>query len=108
MPEDTKAGMIQAFLDSWPGDIVCSKQDYKKRNLNGIGPRNCRKKVSEKNGKLPAAYDKAVRRVKCGMMLLQVWHSFFERRDAMSEKRDNRNRILCEGQYQRTLKKAYR
>ena len=29
MPEDTKAGMIQAFLDSYPGDIVCSKQLYK-------------------------------------------------------------------------------
>ena len=26
MPEDTKAGMIQAFLDSYPGDTVCSKQ----------------------------------------------------------------------------------
>ena len=25
MPEDTKAGMIQAFLDSYPGDTVCSK-----------------------------------------------------------------------------------
>lgn len=30
------------------------------------------KKFLKKNGKLPAAYDKAVRRVKCGMMLLQV------------------------------------
>ena len=29
MPEDTKAGMIQAFLDSCPGDTVCSKQLYK-------------------------------------------------------------------------------
>ena len=29
MPEDTKAGMIQAFLDSYPGDTVCSKQLYK-------------------------------------------------------------------------------
>ena len=29
MPEDTKAGMIQAFLDSFPGDTVCSKQLYK-------------------------------------------------------------------------------
>ena len=29
MPEDTKAGMIQAFLDSYAGDTVCSKQPYK-------------------------------------------------------------------------------
>ena len=29
MPEDTKAGMIQAFLDSYSGDTVCSKQLYK-------------------------------------------------------------------------------
>ena len=29
MPEDTKVGMIQAFLDSYPGDTVCSKQLYK-------------------------------------------------------------------------------
>ena len=29
MPEDTKAGMIQAFLDSYAGDTVCSKQLYK-------------------------------------------------------------------------------
>ena len=29
MPEDTKAGMIQAFLDGYPGDTVCSKQLYK-------------------------------------------------------------------------------
>ena len=37
------------------------------------------------------------------MMLSQVWLSFLERRDSMSEKRrDNRNRILREGEYQRT------
>lgn len=29
MPEDTKAGMIQAFLDSYTGNTVCSKQLYK-------------------------------------------------------------------------------
>ena len=29
MPEDTKAGMIQAFLDSYQGDTICSKQLYK-------------------------------------------------------------------------------
>ena len=29
MPEDTKAGMIQAFLDSFAGDTVCFKQLYK-------------------------------------------------------------------------------
>ena len=29
MPEDTKAGMIQAFLDSYTGDTVCSKQLYR-------------------------------------------------------------------------------
>ena len=29
MPEDTKAGMIQAFLDGYHGDAVCSKQLYK-------------------------------------------------------------------------------
>ena len=29
MPEDTKAGMIQAFIDSYAGDTVCSKQLYK-------------------------------------------------------------------------------
>ena len=29
MPEDTKAGMIQAFLDSYAGDTVCSKQLYR-------------------------------------------------------------------------------
>ena len=29
MPEDTKAGTIQAFLDSYTGDTVCSKQLYK-------------------------------------------------------------------------------
>ena len=29
MPEDTKTGMIQAFLDSYAGDTVCSKQLYK-------------------------------------------------------------------------------
>ena len=29
MPEDTKAGMIQAYLDSYAGDTVCSKQLYK-------------------------------------------------------------------------------
>ena len=27
--EDTKAGMVQAFLDSYPGNTVCSKQLYK-------------------------------------------------------------------------------
>lgn len=37
------------------------------------------------------------------MMLSQVWLSFLERRDSMSEKRrDNCNRILREGEYQRT------
>ena len=35
MPEDTKAGMIQAFLDSYTGDTVCSKQLYKEA-LNHI------------------------------------------------------------------------
>ena len=36
------------------------------------------------------------------MMLSQVWLSFLERRDPMSEKRrDKRNRILREGEYQR-------
>ena len=35
MPEDTKAGMIQAFLDSYAGDTVCSKQLYKEA-LNHI------------------------------------------------------------------------
>lgn len=29
MPEDTKAGMVQAYLDSYTGDTVCSKQLYK-------------------------------------------------------------------------------
>lgn len=29
MPEDTKAGMIQAFLDSYTGNTICSKQLYK-------------------------------------------------------------------------------
>ena len=29
MPEDTKAGMIQAFLDGYTGETVCSKQLYK-------------------------------------------------------------------------------
>lgn len=29
MPEDTKAGMIQAYLDKYTGDAVCSKQLYK-------------------------------------------------------------------------------
>ena len=29
MPEDTKAGLIQAFLDSYTGDTACSKQLYK-------------------------------------------------------------------------------
>ena len=29
IPEDTKAGVIQAFLDSYPGDTVCSKQLYR-------------------------------------------------------------------------------
>ncbi|MCC8125739.1 MAG: virulence-associated E family protein, partial [Akkermansia sp.] len=29
MPEDTKAGMIQAFLDSYTGEAVCSKLLYK-------------------------------------------------------------------------------
>ena len=39
----------------------------------------------------------------CDTMLSQVWLSFLERRDSMSEKRrDNRNRILREGEYQRT------
>ena len=35
MPEDTKAGMIQAFLDSYAGDTICSKQLYKEA-LNHI------------------------------------------------------------------------
>ena len=35
MPEDTKAGMIHAFLDSYAGDTVCSKQLYKEA-LNHI------------------------------------------------------------------------
>lgn len=30
MPEDTKAGMIQEFLDDFKEDMVCSKQFYKK------------------------------------------------------------------------------
>lgn len=29
MPEDTKAGMIQGFLDEYKGNMVCSKQLYK-------------------------------------------------------------------------------
>ena len=29
MPEDTKAGMIQAYLDKYTGSMVCSKQLYK-------------------------------------------------------------------------------
>ena len=29
MPEDTKAGMIQGFLDSYKGNMVCSKMLYK-------------------------------------------------------------------------------
>ena len=29
MPEDTKAGIIQDFLDSCPGDTICSRQLYK-------------------------------------------------------------------------------
>ena len=29
MPEDTKAGMIQGFLDSYNGNMVCSKMLYK-------------------------------------------------------------------------------
>jgi len=29
MPEDTKAGMIQAYLDKYTGNMVCSKQLYK-------------------------------------------------------------------------------
>ena len=29
MPEDTIAGLIQAYLDNYKGDIVCSKQLYK-------------------------------------------------------------------------------
>lgn len=37
MPEDTKAGMIQAYLDSYTGDIVCSKQLYNKKSC--IGPK---------------------------------------------------------------------
>ena len=28
MPEDTKAGMIQTYLDAYPGSQVCSKQLY--------------------------------------------------------------------------------
>ncbi len=30
MPEDTKAGMIQGFLDSYNGNMVCSKMLHKK------------------------------------------------------------------------------
>lgn len=29
MPEDTKAGMIQAYLDRYTGSAVCSKQLYR-------------------------------------------------------------------------------
>lgn len=29
MPEDTKAGMIQGFLDQYKGSMVCSKQLYR-------------------------------------------------------------------------------
>lgn len=29
MPEDTKAGMIQAYLETYTGNTVCSKQLYK-------------------------------------------------------------------------------
>ncbi len=29
MPEDTKAGMIQAYLDRYTGSAVCSKQLFK-------------------------------------------------------------------------------
>lgn len=29
MPEDTKAGMIQGFLDGYSGNMVCSKMLYK-------------------------------------------------------------------------------
>ena len=29
MPEDTKAGMIQAYLDRYTGSIVCSKQLFR-------------------------------------------------------------------------------
>ena len=29
MPEDAKAGMIQAYLDKYTGNMVCSKQLYK-------------------------------------------------------------------------------
>ena len=37
LPEDTKAGMIQAFLDSYPGDTVCSKQLYKEALNHAFG-----------------------------------------------------------------------
>ena len=29
MPEDTKVGIIQAYLDDYKGDIICSKQIFK-------------------------------------------------------------------------------
>lgn len=28
MPEDTKAGLIQSFLDNYTGNQICSKQIY--------------------------------------------------------------------------------
>ena len=40
MPEDTKAGMIQAFLDSYPGDTVCSKQLYREAPNYDLTSRN--------------------------------------------------------------------
>ena len=36
MPEDTKAGMIQAYLDKYTGSMVCSKQLYKEALNHGL------------------------------------------------------------------------
>ena len=42
MPEDTKAGMIQAYLDRYTGSMVCSKPvsythlDVYKRQADGV------------------------------------------------------------------------
>ena len=40
MPEDTKAGMIQAYLDRYTGSMVCSKQLFREALNHPLTSRN--------------------------------------------------------------------
>ena len=49
MPEDTKAGMIQAYLDKYTGSMVCSKQLY----ISGEKPIDVQRSAQQQESAVP-------------------------------------------------------